>query len=102
MTEGQWSEPTVALGRQLMKLLPEDDFDHQPIVGGDGRYVLIADLRLDNREEITEALRIPHPQARSLCDAAVLLSAFEHWDEFVSNELSAIMLSPYGTVSVGD
>jgi asparagine synthase (glutamine-hydrolysing) len=77
----QWSDTTVALGRRLMRVLPEDAFDRQPLVGGEGRYVLVADVRLDNRDELTEALQIPGPQARSQCDAAVLLSAIERWDE---------------------
>jgi asparagine synthase (glutamine-hydrolysing) len=76
-----WSDSAVALGRQLMRLLPEDAFDRQPLIGGEGRYVLVADVRLDNRDELTAALRIPAPQARTLCDAAVLLSAIERWDE---------------------
>jgi asparagine synthase (glutamine-hydrolysing) len=77
----QWSDGAVALGRRLMRVLPEDAFDRQPLIGGEGRYVLVADLRLDNRDELTEALRIPAPQARTLCDAAVLLAAIERWDE---------------------
>jgi asparagine synthase (glutamine-hydrolysing) len=77
----QWSESAVALGRRLMRVLPEDAFDRQPLIGGEGRYVLIADVRLDNREELTEALQIPASQARTLCDAAILLAAIERWDE---------------------
>jgi asparagine synthase (glutamine-hydrolysing) len=30
---------------------------------------------------LTEALQIPSPQARNLCDAAILLAAIERWDE---------------------
>jgi len=77
----QWSDSAVALGRRLMRLLPEDAFDRQPFIAGEGRYVLVADVRLDNREELTEALRIPAPQARTLCDAAILLAAIERWDD---------------------
>lgn len=77
----QWTDGGVALGRRLMRVLPEDGFDHQPLIGGDGRYILIADVRLDNRDELTEALRIPAPRARSLCDAAILLATIERWDE---------------------
>ena len=77
----QWSDSAVALGRRLMRLLPEDAFDRQPLVGGEGRYILVADVRLDNRDELTETLRIPAPQARTLCDAAILLAAVERWDE---------------------
>jgi asparagine synthase (glutamine-hydrolysing) len=43
--------------------------------------VLVADARLDNRDELTEALRIPAPQTRTLCDAAILLAAIERWGE---------------------
>jgi asparagine synthase (glutamine-hydrolysing) len=84
---GQWSAGSIALGRRLMRVLPEDIFDRQPFVGGEGRYVLVADVRLDNRDELTEALRIPPAQTRTLCDAAILLAAFEQWDEFCLERL---------------
>jgi asparagine synthase (glutamine-hydrolysing) len=77
----QWSDSDIALGRRLMRVLPEDTFDHQPLIGGEGRYILVADVRLDNRDELCRALHIPEPQTRTLCDAAVLLAAIERWDE---------------------
>jgi asparagine synthase (glutamine-hydrolysing) len=77
----QWSEAGVALGRRLMRVLPEDAFDRQPLSGGNGRYRLVADVRLDNRDELAEILDIPISQARTQCDAAILLAAIERWDE---------------------
>ncbi|MFZ0844431.1 MAG: asparagine synthase-related protein [Pseudolabrys sp.] len=77
---GEWSEGGVAIGRRLMRLLPEDKFDRQPLSGGGGKYVLVADVRLDNRDELAAKLNIPDAKARELCDAAILLAAFEHWD----------------------
>ena len=77
----QWSEHAIALGRRLMRVLPEDVFDRQPLIGDGRRYVLIADVRLDNRGELTRDLMIPASQARTLCDAAILLAAIERWDE---------------------
>jgi len=77
----QWSDSAVALGRCLMRVLPEDTFDRGPISRGEGRYVLVADVRLDNRDELTEALRISASRARTLCDAAILLAAIERWGE---------------------
>ena len=71
---GQWSDGGVALGRQLMRLLPEDSFDRQPLIGGGGRYVMVADVRLDNRDELAAALDIPAAAAQGLCDAAILLT----------------------------
>lgn len=78
---GEWAEGGVAVGRRLMRVLPEDKFDRQPLTGGGGKYVLVADLRLDNREELAAALQIPDATARGLCDAAILLAAFERWDD---------------------
>jgi asparagine synthase (glutamine-hydrolysing) len=77
--EAQWSNGNVAVGRRLMRLLPEDSVDRQPLVGAGGRYVLVADVRLDNRDELIKA--VPIQQAAGLCDAAILLAAIERWDE---------------------
>ena len=57
-----------------MRLLPEDSFDRQPLIGGGGRYVMVADVRLDNRDELAAALDIPAAAAQGLCDAAILLT----------------------------
>src|SRR5436309_3101687 len=76
---GQWSDEGVALGRRLMRVLPEDVFDRQPLIGGGGRYVLIADLRLDNRDDLVNDLQLNAPGAQVLSDAAILLAAVERW-----------------------
>jgi asparagine synthase (glutamine-hydrolysing) len=83
----QWSDGAVALGRRLMRLLPEDEFDRQPLTGNAARYILVADVRLDNRNELIEALGIQATQARTLCDGAILLAAIERWHEFCFEHL---------------
>jgi asparagine synthase (glutamine-hydrolysing) len=77
---GRWSGGEIAVGRQLKRMLPEDAFDRQPLRGGGGRYVLVADLRLDNRDELISSLRVPAPHD-TLCDAAILLAAIERWGD---------------------
>ncbi|MEI9804205.1 MAG: asparagine synthase-related protein [Pseudolabrys sp.] len=77
----QWADGPVALGRRLTRLLPEDTFDRQPLLGAGGKFVLVADVRLDNRDDLAPALGIPSERARGLCDAAILLAAFEKWDD---------------------
>jgi asparagine synthase (glutamine-hydrolysing) len=79
--ENRWAEDTVALGRRLSKLLPEDVYDTQPVEGRNKPLVLVADLRLDNREDLAAEFGIPAGQARTMCDAALLLAAFERWDD---------------------
>jgi len=77
----QWDVGEISLGRCLYRLLPEDVFDSQPLEGAGGRLALVADVRLDNREELGAALDIPAEQARQLCDAAILMAAWERWAE---------------------
>lgn len=69
----------IALGRRLFHLLPEDRFDRQPLTGGGGRYHLVADIRLDNRDELVAALGLQ--QGRELSDSDILLAAWERWQE---------------------
>lgn len=77
--EAQWSAGDIALGRRLKRFLPEDVFDHQPLVHRD--RVLVADVRLDNRAELARKLQLAPEQERTSCDAAILLAALERWGE---------------------
>ncbi|HEX8215876.1 MAG TPA: asparagine synthase-related protein [Allosphingosinicella sp.] len=74
-----WSGGRLAMGRRLWKLLPEDRFDRGPVVSRAG--TLVADLRLDNRSELGEALGLAPAQAGGLSDAALLMKALERWGE---------------------
>jgi asparagine synthase (glutamine-hydrolysing) len=71
----------AALGRALFRTLPEDRFDRQPLAGGEGRFLLVADARLDNRDELAEALRVPPERAKIMADADFLLAAWERWQD---------------------
>ena len=79
--ERQWSEGDIALGRRLFRTLPEDRYDRQPVLGADGSLALVADVRLDNREELGRALDLAAGEAAQLCDAALLLKMLERWGE---------------------
>lgn len=77
----QWDDTFIAMGRRLYRTVPEDIYDNQPLVGAGGRYVLVADVRLDNRDELIATLGIAGDAARMMSDAQVLLAAIEKWDE---------------------
>src|ERR1700691_6595714 len=57
----QFAGPSLAMGRCLLRLLPEDCFDRQPL-SADGVTSLVADIRLDNREDIAAGVRLSRPQ----------------------------------------
>jgi asparagine synthase (glutamine-hydrolysing) len=82
-----WDNGVVALGRSLFRLLPEDIYDRQPLIGGGGRFVLVADVRLDEREELTRALGIDAGEASRMADAALVLAAWERWQGDVFDHL---------------
>ncbi len=69
----------VAFGRILNSRLPEDRFDRQPLLGG-GRFLLVADLRLDNRPELIASLGLSPGEGRRLSDADILLAAWLRWE----------------------
>jgi asparagine synthase (glutamine-hydrolysing) len=77
----QWCGDALAMGRRLFRLLPEDIYDSQPLHSRDGRLTLVADIRLDNREDLAAALDLAVTQARRLCDAAILLECLDRWGE---------------------
>ncbi|HEX8261698.1 MAG TPA: asparagine synthase-related protein [Allosphingosinicella sp.] len=76
-----WSGGDIAVGRRLFRTLPEDRHDRGPVVGGGGRWVLVADLRLDNRPELCAELGIERARAALLSDAAVAMAAVERWGD---------------------
>lgn len=76
-----WQASGLAMGRCLYRLLPEDRHDTAPQISSDGRFVLIADVRLDNRDELIATLGLEPVVAAACCDAAIVLAAFQRWDE---------------------
>lgn len=79
--DGIWNGGEIALGHRLMRFLPEDRFDRQPLVGRGGRLHLVADCRIDNREELGRALGMEAGEQALMCDAAFILAALERWGE---------------------
>lgn len=75
----------LALGHCLMRVNREDAFEAQPIVARDA--VLIADLRLDNREDLASALGIAADELAMLPDSEILLRAWRHWGDSCAEHL---------------
>ncbi|HVF36468.1 MAG TPA: asparagine synthase-related protein, partial [Sphingomicrobium sp.] len=69
----------ACFGCHLHHTLPEDSFDRQPYVGGGGRFLLAADARIDNRDELAAALGIGPPDRARLSDCELLLRGWERW-----------------------
>ncbi|MFL6751760.1 MAG: asparagine synthase-related protein [Sphingomicrobium sp.] len=106
---------TAAFGRNLYKTVPEDEYDDQPTLLSGDRRLFVADARVDNRDELVEALRIAPRGAAASSDADLLALAWQQWQlgltdrvlgdyalaAFDRSDRSLILLrSPLGTKSL--
>lgn len=85
--QNAWDGGDIALACGLTHTVPEDRFDRQPLRAGEGRFVLVADLRLDNREELAGELGIPGGRQAEMADSDLLLAGWERWQTGVVDHL---------------
>jgi asparagine synthase (glutamine-hydrolysing) len=76
-----WHGSGISLGRGLFKLLPEDRHDRGPAMSQDGNRILVADVRIDNRDELLPRLGLTQAEGRLMSDAAILLATIDKWGE---------------------
>jgi asparagine synthase (glutamine-hydrolysing) len=81
---------SVGLVHVLMRMTPEDRFEHQPWRGASGA-VITADLRLDNRDEVLARLGVASQDGMAWPDSRVLLAA---WEKF-GDEVWATLRGPF-------
>jgi asparagine synthase (glutamine-hydrolysing) len=75
-----WNGGCVVIGGRPVALTPEDRFSRGPVpLTGGG--ALIADARIDNREDLESLLGIDRGDARQMSDPMLLARAWETWQE---------------------
>jgi asparagine synthase (glutamine-hydrolysing) len=72
---GIWLEGSVGLGHRMLWTTPESLQEQLPLTSNSGDYVITADARVDNRDELLPILDLPD----SVSDSQVILSAYEKW-----------------------
>jgi asparagine synthase (glutamine-hydrolysing) len=78
--QGLWQDRDIALGHCLMAVVPEDAADRQPLSCRDGSVHLVADARIDNRDELARLLNLDRAGSASPPDSHFILAAYERWD----------------------
>ncbi|MCC7278928.1 MAG: hypothetical protein IT487_11525 [Chromatiaceae bacterium] len=73
-------EPGAGFLRTLLRTTPEDSLDRQPLVHAESQTLILFDGRLDNRDELAQALGIPSDQLRLMADSALALHACLRWE----------------------
>lgn len=76
-----WAEANLAIGALLFSVAPEAARERQPLLGGDGRYLLAADARLDDRAGLLRRLGPAAGVDEGATDSELLLAAYLAWGE---------------------
>ena len=73
-----WAQGPAGVGHALFQTTLESRYDRQPLVHENGRFVLVADARIDNRSELASHFSFRRPSAR-VPDSAFIMAAYEKW-----------------------
>jgi asparagine synthase (glutamine-hydrolysing) len=84
---GAWVEGTVGLGAAVLRSTQESLQEKLPLVDETGNLALTADARLDNRDELIEALGPGRRLPDAVGDADLILRAYDAWGEDCSERL---------------
>ncbi len=76
-----WQDGPVSLGHLALHDTPESIGEVLPLHDAASGMTLTADVRLDNRQALAEALGIDGAVARDLPDSALVLRAYQRWGE---------------------
>ncbi len=77
--QGRWQEGSVLLAHWMLHTTPESLHEQQPLVAPEGDLVLVADARIDNRDELLAALGLRSTAERPVTDAELILAAYRRW-----------------------
>jgi asparagine synthase (glutamine-hydrolysing) len=88
--DGVILQDNVGFVHALMRMTPEDRYDHQPTRGAAGT-IITADLRIDNRDELLDRLSLDRHLVTDWSDARLLLFAWEK----VGDRIFAMLRGPF-------
>lgn len=77
----------VGLGHCLMRVNQEDMFEAQPLHDVEASLTLVADCRIDNREELADVFNLSAVDTREMPDSAFILRAYKTWGENCAEHL---------------
>jgi asparagine synthase (glutamine-hydrolysing) len=81
---GIWQEEAIGLGHQMLWTTPESLLEELPMQRQ--AKVMTADARIDNREELIDALKLQGLPAE-ITDCDLILAAYEQWGEHCPEHL---------------
>lgn len=86
-TDGKdvWVDGVVGFGHCLLKVYPQQDYEHCPLIAYN--CTITADARLDNRNELAALLGIDKTRLIMVSDPEIILLSYKRWGEDCVNHL---------------
>jgi len=78
---GIWQNGSVGLGHLMLWNTPESLHEKLPLHHSDSGCTIIADARIDNREELFEKLSIEYSVRKEIPDSTLILKAYEKYEK---------------------
>lgn len=76
---GIWLDGPIGLGHRMLWTTPESLKEQLPLVSSRGDFVITADARIDNRDDLARQLNLT--LSVDIPDSALILAAYEAWGE---------------------
>ncbi|MDQ8186270.1 asparagine synthase-related protein [Pelagicoccus sp. SDUM812002] len=74
---GKWYDDNCGLVSNLLRVTPEDYHDNQPLV--ENGITIVADVRLDNRDDLLPKLGLNSTIRAPISDTALILRSYQKW-----------------------
>ncbi len=87
---GDWREGSVALGHQMFHITPESLNEALPLHDSARQLTITATARIDNRDELFDALGTPLQDRAGTPDSALVLYAYAKWGERCVERLEGV------------
>jgi len=82
-----WHEGPVGLGQTMLVTTPEASNERLPHVSAQDGLVIIADARIDNRDDLIDVLGFRDREGDKLGDSELILGAYRKWGETCPEKL---------------
>lgn len=79
--DGVWVEGAVGFSHRSLWAVEEAVGITEPIVDESQGYAIVADVRLDNRQDLLRNLRLTQQLSHDVSDTELLLAAYIHWGD---------------------
>jgi len=85
---GSWCASSIGFGHRMLHTTPESLNEKLPLINHAGDVVITADARIDNRNELIEALNLCDRPYDQITDSHLILTAYEKWHESCPEKLT--------------